>query len=263
MKKLIKIFSMFLICSSLSSCAINIPSSTEKGLPAEIYSSFLVCFIGIVFFFIVWLKARKVDPLKKPKGIIALMEIAVTKIDSLVYDNMGKRFEKFSAYLFVVFYYIFGCFFIGITGLANPMQYLMVPVSVSLVTFILIHATAVKYQKWAYFKRYTSPFAIFLPINLISMWAPLISMSCRLFGNALGGYVLMTLLYSAIEGISNMIFGSILVLPPLITPIFHAYFDLFSGAIQTLVFAMLTMLLIAQEGPEEDEAELKAAPINK
>ena len=36
-----------------------------------------------------------------------------------------------------------------------------------------------------------------------------------------------------------------------ITPVFHAYFDLFSGFIQTVVYIMLTMLLINSEVPDE------------
>ena len=65
--------------------------------------------------------------------------------------------------------------------------------------------------------------------------------------------VLMNLFYSVLEMLSESIFGWMGVLPPLITPLFHAYFDLFSGFIQTTVFCMLTMLLVAQEGPQDDE----------
>ena len=38
-------------------------------------------------------------------------------------------------------------------------------------------------------------------------------------------------------------------------PVFHAYFDLCSGFIQTIVFVMITMMDIAQEAPEMETQE--------
>ena len=43
---------------------------------------------------------------------------------------------------------------------------------------------------------------------------------------------------------------------PFVTPVLHAYFDLFSGLIQTVVFLFLSMIFIANEGPEDDIEEL-------
>ena len=37
---------------------------------------------------------------------------------------------------------------------------------------------------------------------------------------------------------------------PFIAPILHLYFDLFAGFIQTLVFVMLTIVLIGNEIPD-------------
>ena len=50
----------------------------------------------------------------------------------------------------------------------------------------------------------------------------------------------MSLVYSALNSISMFI-------TPFIAPILHAYFDLFSGLIQTFIFAMLTMVNIANK----------------
>ena len=114
-----------------------------------------------------------------------------------------------------------------------------------------------------YFKRYVEPLPFFLPINLISMWAPLLSLTMRLFGNALAGWTLMTLLYSAFNNIGNVVIefaandamhvGSFIA--PFITPVLHAYFDLFSGLIQTVVFLFLSMIFISNEGPEDDATD--------
>jgi F0F1-type ATP synthase membrane subunit a len=37
-----------------------------------------------------------------------------------------------------------------------------------------------------------------------------------------------------------------------VTPVFHAIFDIFFGAIQTYVFALLTIVFISGKMPEEE-----------
>ena len=44
-----------------------------------------------------------------------------------------------------------------------------------------------------------------------------------------------------------------------ITPVLHAYFDVFSGYIQSLVFIYLSCQFVAQEIPNDDELEIQKA----
>lgn len=236
--------------------------STVKGIPGEIIASIVVVIIGVLLSLIVFFKARKADPLAKPKGIMIVAEAAVEKVDALVSDMMGGHFIKFSPYIMTLCFYIFLTFTIGLTGLPSPMTNVLVPLSISLITFLMIHITSIKYKKWGYFQRYIDPFFLFLPINLLSMWAPLLSMTFRLFGNAISGWVLMSIVYWALEAASNALFSLPYFLAPVVAPFLHVYFDLFSGFIQTTVFVMLTMLLVAQEGPSEEELEARPVALN-
>ena len=77
-------------------------------------------------------------------------------------------------------------------------------------------------------------------VNLISELAIPISLSLRLFANVLSGTVMLALVYGLLREIAY-------VWPAAL----HAYFDLFSGAIQTYVFCMLTMTYIARSYGEE------------
>ena len=219
-----------------------------------------VCFVVCVFAIIVGILAKKHDPKKAPKGILLLADWAVEKIDNFAYENMGDGFENFGGILLGIICFVLLNFLIGITGLPTPMAYLPVPLSLGLLTFLLIHYTSIKYTKWRYFKRYVDPFPFFLPVNLLSMWSPLLSLSLRLFGNALVGFVLLSLVNFGLETASASIFGMIattagqptdLLLVPFVTPVLHAYFDIFSSLIQTLVFVYLTTLFVAQEKPED------------
>jgi F-type H+-transporting ATPase subunit a len=79
------------------------------------------------------------------------------------------------------------------------------------------------------------PWPFWLPINLIGDFAVPISLSLRLFANILSGTVMMALYYSLLPVFVKVGIPSAL----------HVYFDLFSGAIQTYVFCMLTMTYIS------------------
>ena len=236
---------------------------TKSGISGETWSSLLLVGIVCLLCFYVAIRARFADPLKKPKGILFLAEVGVTFFDGLVEQIMGKRYRGFGGFIMAVGVYLFLAFIWSLTGLPSPIVYLATPLSLGLITFVLIHANAARYNKFKYFKRYIEPVPFFLPINLISMWAPLLSLTMRLFGNALAGWTVMTLIYAVFKGMGNAVItfvdGSTLnggaFIAPIVTPILHAYFDLFSGLIQTTVFLFLSMIFISNEGPEEDDLE--------
>ena len=232
---------------------------TSKGLSGETISSLIIVGILCLLSLYIAIRAHFQDPLKKPKGILLLAEIGVNFFDNLVETLMGKYYRGFGGFILAIACYLFIAFIWGLTGLPSPVTYLATPLSLGLITFVLIHANAVRFNKLKYFKRYVEPLPFFLPVNLISMWAPLLSLTMRLFGNALAGWTLMTLIYGAFGSIGNVIFEAADqalrvggVIAPFITPALHAYFDLFSGLIQTVVFLFLSMIFIANEGPEDD-----------
>ena len=42
----------------------------------------------------------------------------------------------------------------------------------------------------------------------------------------------------------DLLYNALGLIAPLITPALHAYFDVFSGVLQTFIFSMLTMIFI-------------------
>ena len=126
-------------------------------------------------------------------------------------------------------------------------------------TWLLIQITELKYQGVkGYFHGFLEPLAVMLPMNIVGKFSTMVSMAVRLFGNILCGSIMMQLVYGATQGLSNLLAGFLGAkggvfnfVGPLIAPILHAYFDLFSGFIQTLVFVTLTMVLIGNDIPED------------
>lgn len=230
-------------------------------IPGEVWSSLIVMLIIAILAIIIGIQAAHQDPLKKPKGLLLIAIIGVKFFDGFVEDIVGDRIKGMGGLVMGVATYLFISFIFGLCGLPSPVTYMAIPLSLGMLTFGMIHITSMKHTKLAYFKRYVDPFPVFLPINLISMWAPLLSLTLRMFGNAVAGYTLMTIISYFIDKLAGIIFpfmgtaegynvGSA-VLNPILTAPFHAYFDLFSGLIQTVVFISLSTIFIGQELPED------------
>ena len=245
-----------------------IRSDFPNNVPVELLSSFLVMLIIIVLSFIIYFKQKKMKPLEKPRGITSLMEILIEYMDKKTGEDMGILHVSLSPYFMCLFAYIFLGFIVGIIGipnliylgedsqfnsnklftaLPNPFTNLAFPMIIGFITWILIQAISIRFKKAKYLKQFVSP----IPgVGLFTVFSPLISLSLRLFGNAFAGFCLSTITYFAFSQIVN---GLGLILVPAIMPFFHAYFDLFAGFIQSLVFMTLSMMDIANEGPSIEE----------
>ena len=229
----------------------------KLDIPGEVISSLIVIAIIIILAIVIAIQAHFQDPLKKPKGLLLLAEIGVKFFDGFVKELTGSALPNFGGFIMAVAVYLFIAFIFGLTGLPSPVTYMAVPLSLGLTTFLLIHLISAKFTKWGYFKRYVDPLPLFLPVNFLSMWAPLLSLTLRLFGNAIAGWALLTIVEYALRDASAAIFSFVpagwneVFLAPIPLAVLHAYFDLFSGLIQTVVFISLTAIFIGQEIPEE------------
>ena len=152
---------------------------------------------------------------------------------------MGSHAPKFTNYICTIFLFILFSNISGLFGLRPPTADYGTTFALGVITFVLIHVTKWRNQSfkqiWTALCSPLPPWLpIWLPINLISEIAVPISLSLRLFANVLSGTVMMALVYGLLSKIA-------LVWPAAL----HVYFDLFSGAIQTYVFCMLTMTYIS------------------
>jgi len=235
------------------------------SIDAPLLSSLIVMAFLLIIGIIIGIKAhigyKKKTYLSRPKGILFLAEEFYNLCDRFVADSMGETRRIWGGYFWTLFSYLFLSFIISIFGLPSIIDWLAAPLCLALIMFTLIQVTAIRYTHFYYLHRFIEPIAVFLPVNLITMWSPIISTTMRMFGNCLAGTVIMGLIQWALESASATLFGAFgvsggwtgLVLTPIPIGILNAYFSIFSGFVQTLVFASLTALWIAQEMPEEEE----------
>lgn len=170
-----------------------------------------------------------------PGGLQNVVEIIVEMLDGMVANTMGKNAPGFRNYIGTIFIFILVSNISGLFGLRPPTADYGVTLPLGLMTFTLIHFNKFKYQKVSgVIKGLCDPWPFWAPINMIGDVAVPISLSLRLFANILSGTVIMALIYGLLSKFA-------LIWPAAL----HVYFDLFSGAIQTYVFCMLTMTYIS------------------
>ncbi len=195
----------------------------------------------IVFAFIANRAIKKADPAKAPGPFLNVIELIVEAVDNLTVSNMGEKHGyKFANYIGTLFAFILLANISGLFGLRAPTADYGVTLSLALITFVMIHYNGFKYQKFGHITALFKP-VILTPINIIGEIATPISMSLRLFGNVMSGTIMLALVYGLIPKVLTLIWPAFL----------HAYFDGFSGAIQSYVFCMLTMVFISNNFEEE------------
>jgi F-type H+-transporting ATPase subunit a len=99
---------------------------------------------------------------------------------------------------------------------------------------------------FGYLKGFLEPFPALLPLNLMGELATPVSLAFRLFGNIVGGLIIMNLLYGALGGLTTSLLGiNVPFLQVGVPAALHIYFDLFAGLLQSFIFTMLTMVFVS------------------
>ncbi len=170
-----------------------------------------------------------------PGGFQNAIELVVELLDNMVKGTMGKNAAGFRNYIGTIFIFILFSNLSGLLGLRPPTADYGVTFPLGILTFTLVTFNKFKYQKVSgVIKGLCDPWPIWAPINMIGDLAVPISLSLRLFANVLSGTIMMALIYGLLNWVA-------LFWPAVL----HVYFDMFSGAIQTYVFCMLTMTYIS------------------
>ena len=176
---------------------------------------------------------RKKDLLPRP--IQVLGELIVATFYQLTEDALDKEMaKKYSPLICALFMFLLLSNWLGIIPhLEEPTKDLNTPLSLGIMGFAIAHYAGIKSKGFkAYIKEYFQPIFFMMPLNLIGELSKIISISFRLFGNIMGGSIIILV-------VSYLTYS--VVLPPLL----NAFFGLFVGTIQAFVFTMLTLVYIS------------------
>lgn len=168
-----------------------------------------------------------------PEGPQVYVEALVGFIYSFVGDLVGEKGKRYIPYLGTVLIYLAVSNVSGFFGVKPPTKDLNVTAGLAVMSLILIIYSGIRekgVKGWLF--GFVEPMPMMLPLNILELFTRPLSLCMRLFGNILGGFVLMSLINIA---------------APAIIPIaFSCYFDFFDGLLQAYVFVLLTSLFISE-----------------
>jgi F-type H+-transporting ATPase subunit a len=179
------------------------------------------------------LAVRKRDVI--PHRLQVVGELIVGSLYQLTEDAMDKeKAEKYGPLVVALFLFLTLSNWLGIIPhLDEPTKDLNTPLALGIMGFVIAHFVGIRSKGWkAYLGEYFQPFIIMMPLNIIGELAKIVSISFRLFGNIMGGAIIILV-------VSHLTFS--VVLPPFL----NAFFGLFVGTIQAFVFTMLTIVYIS------------------
>lgn len=184
---------------------------------------------------------------REATGMQVIVEQIVGIVNNLTKQTMGEKNASFAPYVGTLLFFIGISNIIGLFGFRPPTADLNTTMCLSITTFVLTQFFGMKSKGLkGYGKGFLEPMAFLVPLNIIGELANPVSLGFRLFGNVTAGVIIMTLLYGALGGFTEMLLGmTVPLLQTGVPAVLHIYFDLFAGLLQSFIFTMLTMVFIS------------------
>jgi F-type H+-transporting ATPase subunit a len=161
-------------------------------------------------------------------------EAIISGLEGFMADNMGKEGARMMFPMLATFaFYILVSNLIGLMpGFFSPTANLNITLACTLIVFITTHILGLKFHGAGYVKHFLGPIPwlipLMLPIELISHFARILSLSIRLFGNIMAKETLLTILFL----LAGIYFAP---LPIMVLGVFVSF-------VQALVFVLLSIL---------------------
>lgn len=204
---------------------INLVFNTET-----LIMTWIVMLLLILFGF---LATRKISFIPNPFQVVA--ELFVQTFYDLTKDALDEKMvKKYFPLICSLFMFLLLSNWLGILPkLSEPTKDLNTTLGLGVMGFFIAHHAGIKKKGLkVYAKAYFEPIFFMAPLNIIGELAKVVSISFRLYGNILGGAIIILV-------VSHLIYS--LVLPPFLI----LFFSLFIGTIQAFVFTMLTLVYIS------------------
>lgn len=239
--------------------------------PVAVTNSMLVMFIVMALILIVFsYLARRAQVVPgRSQGVAELIiEFLLNLVESTAGKSIGRRIFPLVASLFIFIIFAnfsgllpgVGTIYVTDTAvpiLRPPTADLNMTVALALVTFTVVQVAGIgAHGVGGRIKHLATPPFLF-PIEVISEFSRIISLSARLFGNVFAGEVLLAVMYALANAVK-------IALLPVLFPVVFIGLEVLFGTIQALVFALLTLIYIylaaAGHGDHEEEHHEAEAP---
>lgn len=211
---------------------LAVPRVTVLGLNLSTTILYTWAIMAVLILLALILRLTLVPRLKDvPRGAQNVLELAVETISRYSKNTAHGTGEVLASYIFTIAVYLVACACVELLGLRTPASDITLTGALAILTFLFINIYGIKARGFkGRFKLLASPSPVILPVHIVTDLAIPVSLACRLFGNMLGGLVVMDLLYTSL---GNYAVG----LPGVV----GLYFGAFHPLIQAFVFIALTL----------------------
>ena len=173
-------------------------------------------------------------PKDQPSGVQNVVELIVEAVGNYTQAQTHGAGEMLASYILTIVALMITSAFLELFRLRPPMADFSMTFALALITFILINVYGIRKKGVrGRLKSLASPTPLVFPFRVVADMAIPVSMACRLFGNMLGGLIVIDLLYSAL-GVGAIGIPSVAGL----------YFNAFHPIIQAFIFVTLTLTFI-------------------
>jgi len=228
------------------------------GIPDHVTYTWVVM---IVLAALAFLASRRLELV--PHGTQNLMEIVLEQIRGMIDDVMGPQGRPYLPLIATLGLFILAANLMSLVpGLAGPTTNLNTTAACAIVVFVAYHAIGFKEQgAVTYIKHFMGPVVwlapLMMPIEIISHLARPLSLTLRLFGNMVGGHILLAVIFflMGLNGLigwalsgsaAGAVVGGISGLIAIAFTVGFLYpLKLLVSFLQAFIFVMLTMLYIA------------------
>ncbi|MDR2807735.1 MAG: F0F1 ATP synthase subunit A [Spirochaetaceae bacterium] len=190
---------------------------------------------------------RKLEEI--PRGAQVLLEWAIEFCNNFSSSYFGRRAKTFGPYIGTVFLFLLTANIISVLSpvsiaafnieppftIKPPTRDINLTAALSLLSILLVLISGLKvrgFKGWC--KSLVHPVPMMLPFNIMDYIIRPVSLCLRLFGNILGGFIIMILIEVSLP------------VPIFVPVILSLYFDFFDGLIQAVIFTFLTTLFVAE-----------------
>jgi F-type H+-transporting ATPase subunit a len=197
-----------------------------------IYSWYVMAFLIVAALILRFVALRRLEDL--PRGAQNALELMIESIAQYADDQAHGSGDFLASYVFTVAAFLIACAGLELFGLRTPASDIMFTFALALITFVMINVYGIKKKGLAgRLKSLASPTPVVFVIRVVTDLAIPVSMASRLFGNMLGGMIVMDLIY---RSLGNNALG--------IPSVVGLYFNLFHPLIQAFIFVTLTLTFI-------------------
>lgn len=180
-----------------------------------------------------------------PKGKQVIAEFVVGWVYKFTENNMGKENRAYAPYIGTLFAFVFCTSAFGLLGFRPITADLNVAFALSGLTFLMILVNSIRvHGVKGKLREMCEPYPFMFPLKIIEECTLPVSLGLRLFGNILGGMIVIELWMHLMTWLSSLIttvpfLRAITVLP------LNLLFDVAEPAIQTYIFTTLTIINLA------------------